>query len=127
MTQAECVNSLSGIRYRVLGRGPHHFDCWGLVLEVCRRMTWSVPIDPVEGAVDAGAISDIFGRHYQSGQWEPSGAVSGAVAFFGKPDKAVHAGIVIAGGVFDISKRRGIRHTPVKRIMGHAEFLTWRG
>ena len=127
MTEAECVNSLAGITHAPLGRGPDAFDCWGLVCEVCKRMDWPVPFDPVEASECPQGVSDIFATHYKAGQWVDEGPVSGAVVFFGSPDSAYHAGIIIAGAMLEISSNRGLRHLPVSRIHSKVEFRTWLG
>lgn len=125
MTEAECVNGLATAFHAPLGRGPQAFDCWGLVCETCRRMGWPVPFDPMEASGRPEGVQAIFEQHFQSGQWRDSGAVSGAVAFFGEPARAYHAGIVIAGGVLEMSANRGLRHTPVHRVPKNVEYRTW--
>lgn len=127
MREAECVNSLCHITHSPLGRGPDTFDCWGLVCEVCKRMGWAVPFDPVEASLTPEGVGDIFGAHYDASQWVDEGPVSGAVVFFGGPDRAYHAGIMIAGGMLEISANRGLRHLPVSRITSRVEYRTWRG
>lgn len=96
-------------QYAPLGRGPVLFDCWGLVLDVRRRLGLSVPVDPMVAAQTPHEMAGIIAAAYRSDQWRQSDAYDGAVIMFPAIARALHAGVCLADGIFDISARSGLR------------------
>lgn len=128
MTAPEVIHALQGVPYVPVGRGPEGLDCWGLVLEVCSRMSWPVPPDPMEAAASPSARAAIFARHMRPGDWAPAPPAEGVVGFSPRLRRALHAGIVIAGGLLETAEGRGVRWTPLAEInLADWEFARWAG
>ncbi len=82
-------------------------DCWGLVMEVCRRYGVTMP-DFTVGAFDYAAINKLANKARGSGVWEevirPEDKDAPLVVLM-----RIHSGLITHAGVF-IGKRR-IIHT----------------
>ncbi len=128
MTAAQVVHDLQRVPYLPIGRTPDGLDCWGQVLEGCRRMGWPVPPDPMEAAASPAARAAIFARHLDPAAWQRCAAREGAVAFSPSMRRALHAGLVIAGGLLDTNEGRGARWTPLADLnLEDWEFAVWAG
>lgn len=122
----DVVHELQLAEYEPLGRGPDRFDCWGLVLEVCRRMGWALPPDPMRAGESPSEIKKIFGAHGHRKDWVFGPPSEGSVVFFPRLEVAFHAGIIIAGGLFDIPLRAKPRFQPVNAWhLERLEFARW--
>lgn len=128
MKPEDVIHALQGVPYVPLGRSMAGLDCWGLVLEACRRLDWRVPPDPLEAAASPTARAAIFARHLRPEDWWPGPAVTGAVGFSPSLRRALHAGIVIAGGLLDTNEGQGVRWTPLADLNpADWEFAVWAG
>jgi hypothetical protein len=128
MSADQVVHDLQAVPYLPVGRTMDGLDCWGQVLEACRRMGWPVPPDPMEAAASPSARAEIFARHLDPSAWQPSAPRDGAVAFSPSMARALHAGIMIAGGLLDTSQGQGARWTPLADLkLEDWEFAVWAG
>ncbi|MBK8196977.1 MAG: hypothetical protein IPK75_01315 [Acidobacteria bacterium] len=128
MSTAAVIHALQGAAYVPVGRNPDALDCWGLVLEACRRMGWPVPPDPMEAAAGPRARAAIFARHLDGSEWQRCAPGEGSIGFSPSMGRALHAGIVIAGGLLDTAEGRGVRWTPLAEInLADWEFARWAG
>lgn len=123
------VHALQAVPYLALGRDMAGLDCWGQVLEACRRMGWPLPPDPLEAALSPSARARIFARHLRDGEWRKVALpAEGAVAFAPSMARALHAGIILAGGLLDTNDRLGARWTPLADLdLTQWEFAFWAG
>ncbi|MBI1401460.1 hypothetical protein [Hyphomonas sp.] len=123
---AHIAARFEGAVYAPLGRGPVEFDCWGLVLAVRGALGLPLPIDPMEAARHPGEMAQILARHLDAGDWKPSAPIDGAIVMFPSLARALHAGVWIAGGVFDISEAAGLRWRPANRVRAQRmEVIEW--
>lgn len=128
MMAADVVHDLQGVPYLALGRSASGLDCWGLVLEVCRRLGWPVPPDPLEAAASPSARAAIFARHLEPAAWRRRAPQDGTIGFSPAMSRALHAGICVAGGLLDTAEGRGVRWTPLAEInLADWEFAVWAG
>lgn len=109
MKEQDIAAIYSFCRYAPLGRGPTEFDCWGLVLDVRRRLGLPLPLDPMQAARRPGEMRAIVGRHLSAGDWRPAEPAAGAIAMFPSLARCLHAGVWISGGVLDFSQMAGLR------------------
>ena len=111
------VNRLIATRYMDGGRGPDHFDCWGLVVEVCRQMGWPIPVDPLLVATSLSQRRAGFAAHYDPGDWIMcDGPDEGAIGFTPLIDRASHAGICIGGVFLETGRRAGPQWTEYYKL-----------
>ena len=84
---------LIGKPFQALGRGPEAYDCWGLVIEVARRIGIEVPdygVDPD----DPDSISDKF--YEVEGNYKVvSSAQRGDIVLYKRMDGGLHFGIMV--------------------------------
>jgi cell wall-associated NlpC family hydrolase len=98
------IADLIGKPYAPGGNGPEAFDCWGLVVEVRRRMGLPTPV-PVPGAVPRNQprqTAALVHRALWSGLWRSVPVpVPGDLVALGSSGRAVavHIGVVVPGGV----------------------------
>ncbi|PHR83095.1 NlpC/P60 family protein [Henriciella sp.] len=93
------ISDMLETTYEVCGRGPEAYDCYGMVVEVCRRMGWPVPRDPLPHWDNPRDLLRIFNEQVRDEEWKRCAVSEGAVAFVPKFAAARHVGIVIAGGI----------------------------
>jgi NlpC/P60 family len=89
--------SLIGKPYRLGGRGPDAYDCWGLVT-AC--YPW-LPDDWGNQEFSVRRVILLIEGQKTDERWEPAGeAHRGAVAIFGMGERASHTGLVwpVSGG-----------------------------
>lgn len=128
MTPPDVIHALQGVPYVEVGRTADGLDCWGLVIEACARLGWPVPPDPMEAAASPSARAAIFARHLHPDDWVRCAAQEGAVAFSPSMGRALHAGLIVAGGLLDTAQGRGVRWTPLAEInLADWEFAYWAG
>jgi cell wall-associated NlpC family hydrolase len=108
-------SDLIGKPYAPAADGPDAFDCWGLVVEVRRRMGLPTPV-PVPGPVPRNQprlTAALYHRAVWSGMWKPVPVpVPGDVVACGSSGRAaaVHIGVVVDGGVLhalEVAEGRG--------------------
>ena len=107
MNAEAVIDDMLATTYERGARGPDKFDCWGMVCEVCKRMGWTVPADPIAHSDDPRALLRIFRDEVKPHQWVRADRQDGAIAFFGRLEAARHAGIVINGGVLHTQMLHG--------------------
>ncbi|MFN7178379.1 NlpC/P60 family protein [Hyphomonas sp.] len=128
MTPPDVIHALQGVRYVPAGRSAEGLDCWGLVLDVCQRLGWPLPPDPLEAAASPSARAAIFARHMVPDDWKRTKPRDGAIGFSPSMDRALHAGIIVAGGLLDTAEGRGVRWTPIAELnLADWEFACWAG
>lgn len=127
MTEAEYVLSMIDKPYRMLGRGPVFFDCFGIVLDGCKAMGWPVPVDPMKAPQGAKAVRRAFEAHADD-RWKRCAPQSGAVACFPRFPETQHVGLVINGGVLEVSNEsKWTGWTHLSKLKRKVEFVKWEG
>lgn len=128
MTAQTVISDMLLTTYERAGRGPSKFDCWGMVIETCKRMGWPVPFDPIEASSNPRELLRIFRTHTIADQWKLCAPDDGAVAFFGRFGAARHAGIVIDGGILHTREGIGPVHEPLPDFQDvRVEYAQWVG
>jgi cell wall-associated NlpC family hydrolase len=94
---------LVGRPFALGGRGPDAFDCWGLVLELRRRL--ALPEPP-----DFASVYDVQARRVLFHEERPTGWVRceprhGAVVL---AERDAHAGVFVAGRIVHASAATGV-------------------
>jgi cell wall-associated NlpC family hydrolase len=67
------INDLIGKPFKGGGRGPDEYDCWGLSMEIYKRLGITLPNFPVEGAVCEAfnkEVSGIIEEEVEKNRWE---------------------------------------------------------
>jgi cell wall-associated NlpC family hydrolase len=105
------LRDLPGHPYRRGGRGPEAFDCWGLVLEVRRRLALALPPDIASGALTRDQIVELFHATRPEG-WRRIEPALGAIVL---AEDAAHAGVLVANRVLHTQARAGV----VAWTLGH--------
>lgn len=105
---------LIGVPYRIKGRGPDEFDCYGLVAELWRRI-YGVELPALDSprgfeAMDAAAVE--HRTHFQRIAAEP-----GAIALIRIGRHLSHVGLVLPGNRL-IHCWSGSRGVVVERLDG---------
>jgi len=95
--------------FRRGARGPDAFDCWGLVLEMRRRLGLPVPPDPAGAAhpLAPEAVRVLF-RDETPPEWTPGELTHGAVILADEPRSGIHAGVHVAGRIVHAHPRAGV-------------------
>lgn len=117
-------DDLVGIPYKEAGRGLDGMDCWGLVIECCRRI--GIPLDDTQGwtnqeiaqAQQEGMPADDW-IQFRFHEWQRVDvAERGCVVAFQNIDgAAVHIGFVVEFGHFlHMSKKMGAIRTRLSRF-----------
>jgi len=89
---------LIGRQFKAGGRGPYHYDCYGLVREVLRRNGQEIPDYPSSG--DAGRNVALILAAMEAG-WQESGTIPGALILFRMDRRdGTHIGLLLGGGRF---------------------------
>jgi len=88
-------------------RGPDAFDCWGLVLEVRRRLGLPVPPDGASGTLDPAGVRALFLERTPP-EWVRAELTLGAVILADDPRSGVHAGVHVAGRILHAHPRAGV-------------------
>ena len=101
---------LPGAPYVRGARGPRAFDCWGLVLEVRRRLGLPAPPDFASGALTLADMRALFRGERPAG-WQRSALALGAIVL--APD--AHAGVLVGSRVLHAQARSGV----VAWTLGH--------
>ena len=126
MTAETVINDMLATTYERGARGPDKFDCWGMVCEVCKRMGWAVPYDPLAHADNPRDLLAIFREQVRDEDWKRTDCRDGVVAFFGKFQAARHAGIAINGGVLHTRSDIGPQWIAPADLSDHKiEFAQW--
>jgi hypothetical protein len=95
---------LPGKPYRRGARGPDAFSCWGLVLEVRRRLGMPAPPDIAEEALTPDETRALF-RGLRPAGWRQVDPALGAIVL--APD-ASHSGVLVAHRVLHVQARAGV-------------------
>jgi cell wall-associated NlpC family hydrolase len=125
MTAFPDLNDLIGRPYRYGARGPAEFDCWGLVLEVRRRLGLATPPDFATRVLTPEHARALFHDERPNG-WGRVAACHGAIAYV---PALSHAGVQFAGRVVHAVRGPGV----VAWTLGHwlaeygepLEFYEW--
>jgi cell wall-associated NlpC family hydrolase len=110
--QIEAVlRDLPGQPFRRGARGPDAFDCWGLVLEVRRRLDLALPPDFASGELTRENLRDLFHAERPAG-WRRIEPALGAIVL---ANDATHAGVLVSNRVLHTQARAGV----VAWTLGH--------
>lgn len=82
---------LIGVPFKVRGRGPDSFDCYGLVMEMSRRD--GIVIPDFGAHSDQGVVAALVGEALP--QWEETKCDRGAVALFRIGRYVSHVGYML--------------------------------
>jgi cell wall-associated NlpC family hydrolase len=118
------LNDLIGRPYRFGARGPAAFDCWGLVLEVRRRLELVTPPDFATRVLTPEHARALF-HEARPSDWRRVDPRHGAIAY--APDKA-HAGVQFAGRIVHAVRGPGVVAWSFGRWLaelGELEFYEW--
>jgi len=121
------LNDLIGRPYRCGARGPAAFDCWGLVLEMRRRLGLETPPDFATRVLTPEHARALFHDERPPG-WVRVQASHGAIAL--APDAAYrpHAGVQFAGRIVHAVHGAGVVAWTIGRCQaefGELEFYEW--
>jgi cell wall-associated NlpC family hydrolase len=101
---ALALRDLVGVPYERGARGPAAFDCWGLVLEVRRRLQLPAPPDYASAQLAPLDVLALFHAEPPPG-WERVAPRDGAIVL---ALDAGHAGVFVAGRVLHAVRRGGV-------------------
>jgi cell wall-associated NlpC family hydrolase len=94
---------LVGAPFEHGARGPRAFDCWGLVLELRRRLGLPLPPDFATGCLERAQAHALF--HADRPGWRRGPLSHGGIIL---APGAAHAGVHIAGRVVHAQKTAGV-------------------
>lgn len=106
MSRLPVVDDLIGKPFANRGRGPDHFDCWGVVMEVWRRAGITAPDYGVDAmvtqAIDAVYRELLGAAAGNSGPWRqlPGPRPLALVVFHTRPGMVSHIGVCLDAGRF---------------------------
>lgn len=98
-------NDLIGRPFARGGRGPDAFDCWGVVLEVRRRLGLALPPDYASGALSRAHMCELFRTKALPPGWHRAELSRGAVVLSAT---GAHAGVFVAGRILHTQARGGV-------------------
>lgn len=98
------LNDLIGRPFVRGGRGPDGFDCWGLVLEVRRRLRLPLPPDYPSADFSRATMNALFHGERPTG-WVRSELSRGAIVI---SQCGAHAGVFFAGRILHAQGRGGV-------------------
>lgn len=109
-----------GVPWIALGRGPHGYDCWGLVVSVWRELGWTdAPDFPYssEYTERRNALISIVGeKKVYDSTWVPRESPADAcLCVMFKYGHAYHVGIYLDGNVFHCVEGRGVLGTSISK------------
>ena len=99
------INDLIGRPYRRGAYGPDAFDCWGLVIEVARRMGRTLPPYWTAAALDREQQRALMSGEAQARTEQIPGPEEGALAFCLRRG---HIGVVLNGRVVHAARGCGV-------------------
>lgn len=94
---------LVGLPFVSGARGPAAFDCWGLVLELRRRLALPLPPDFASGALSRSQAHELF--HVEWSGWQRGPLSHGGIML---APSAAHAGIHLAGRILHAQATAGV-------------------
>jgi cell wall-associated NlpC family hydrolase len=98
------LDDLIGRPYRYGARGPEAYDCWGLVLEVRRRLALPAPPDFATRDLAPAQARALFHANPPPG-WRAVELRHGAIVY---ATQAAHAGVLVAGRVVHAAHGWGV-------------------
>ena len=105
---------LIGRPYAYGARGPEAFDCWGLVLELRRRLGLPLPPDPTTRGLAPAAARALF-HDERPAEWVNGPPSHGCIAYAGG---AAHAGVALFGRVVHAHARAGVVGLVARALVG---------
>ena len=112
-----------GASYQQAGRGPTHYDCYGLCMEIFRRRGIIIPDARCEFSMKALIEAFKAGTHC----WKADLMTPGCLLAFGKGRLTIHCGIAIDGNRFiHASEKMGsvlIGRLRDSHIAYHSDFI----
>jgi len=103
MAAAGALNALVGLPYRRGARGPTAFDCWGLVLEVRRRLGQPLPPDVARDGLTPEQVRALL--RAQPAEWVRVEPALGAIVL---ASDAAHAGVLVGLRVLHTQAHAGV-------------------
>jgi cell wall-associated NlpC family hydrolase len=98
-------NDLVGRPFVRGARGPDAFDCWGLVLEVRRRLGLALPPDFASAALTRAEVHALFSDAPWPAGWQRVAPSHGAVVM---STSGAHAGVLVGRLVLHTQARGGV-------------------
>lgn len=99
------TDDLIGLPWAIGARGPHAFDCWGLVLELAERAGRLVPPDWDSRQLTRAEVRAIMAGESRA-HLEPLAApAEGSIAY---SERAAHCGYVLHGRVIHSARGVGV-------------------
>lgn len=105
------TSALVGVPFQAGARGPAAFDCWGLVLELRRRLGLALPPDYRTGEITRDQAHALF-HAAAPAPWRRVALTPGAVVLSAS---AAHAGVYLAGRIVHAQATAGVVSWPVAR------------
>ena len=124
------ITDLLGKPYKAHARGPEAYDCYGLVIEVEKRLGHTMP--------------DLYTKLSKSDEWEydphnvdfssemtgmkkSTNPVFGDVLlFFDKKGRIYHTAVYLKNGEYIQSNREGVHISNLEFCEEHTEVYTWK-
>lgn len=127
------INDLVGKSFGINQRGPDAFDCWGLVLEVYKRLGHPIDVDWIwEEEASLRDVTRIMEGQTEIPEWERlEHFVVPCVVALSTHRRIHHVGVMTPFGVLHSEHRFGVILTerPDLKYMGYqrVEFYRWVG
>lgn len=124
------VNDILGKPYKAHARGPNAFDCYGLVIEVEKRLGHTMPDLYTR-------LSKSEEREYDPHNADFSTEMSGlektkkpkfgdVILFFDKKGRIVHTGVYLKNDDFIHCNKRGVHIMKLSQCLEKSEVYTWK-
>lgn len=120
------INDLLGKPYKAHSRGPESYDCYGLAIEVAKRMGHTVP-DMFELIQ-----SDVNDPHDVNYAINVEGLIKtvtpnfgDVVMFFDSKGRIYHCGIVLKNGDMIHCNKKGVHIMKITDYKKKGEYYTW--
>ena len=117
------INDLLGKPYKKNERGPQYYDCYGLLIEVAKRLGHNVP-DMFK--IDESNPYDIEYTMLTEGVKKTDNPQFGdVVIFFDKKGRIFHCGVVLKNGEMVHCSRQGVNIQKISEYPKKGEYYTW--
>lgn len=118
------VNDLLGKPYKLHGRGPDSYDCYGLVIEVERRLGRELP-DLYKIFEKKSEVKDVNLATAAIGLVKTDTPAFGDIVLFRKKGRADHLAVYLKNGDFIHCDGEGVRILNLAYYDKEGEFWKW--
>lgn len=106
------IDDLIGIPYKLHGRNKEGYDCYGLAIEILKRMGYTLP--------------DLYlGEESEKLNQVPCGDYSDIVLFYDSKGKVNHIGVCLDKNNFIHCDRYGVRVSKLSSVKVERRFFRW--